>query len=117
MLELKRIQSDPPTEAEMKEAKIARIQSLPGQFETTAAIASAITSIFLYNRPLTYYARLPEAYSAVTADQVAAAARTDVHPDHLIVVAVGDRAKIEPGLKELNLAPVEFSDPTGNIIK
>jgi zinc protease len=117
MLELKRIQSDPPTEAEMKEAKIARIQSLPGQFETTAATASAMTNIFLYNRPLTYYAKLPEAYNAVTADQVIAAARTDVHPEHLIVVAVGDRTKIEPGLKELNLAPIEFSDPTGNIIK
>ena len=48
---------------------------------------------------------------------VAAAAHTDVHPDHLIIVAVGDRTKIEPGLKELNLAPIEYSDPTGNIIK
>ncbi len=117
MLELKRIQSNPPTEAEMNEAKIARVQSLPGQFETTAATASAMTNIFLYNRPLTYYATLPDAYRAVTADQVTAAARTDVHPDHLIIVAVGDRAKIEPGIKELNLAPIEYSDPSGNIIK
>jgi zinc protease len=117
MLELKRIQSDPPTEAEVKEAKIARVQSLPGQFETTNATANAMASIFLYKRPLNYYANLPAAYLAVTPDAVERVAKTDLHPDHLIIVAVGDRSKIEPSLKELNLAPIELVDPTGNPIK
>jgi zinc protease len=117
MLELKRIQSEPPTEAEVKEAKIARVQSLPGQFETSNATASAMASIFLYKRPLDYYATLPAAYLAVTPNAVERVAKTDIHPDHLIIVAVGDRAKIEPSLKELNLAPIELVDPTGNPIK
>jgi hypothetical protein len=30
---------------------------------------------------------------------------------------VGDRSKIEPGLKELNIAPIEYSDRSGNLIK
>ena len=117
MLELKRIQTEPPTEAELKEAKIARVQSLPGQFETTNATASAMASIFLYKRPLDYYATLPASYLAVTPEAVERVAKTDIHPDHVIIVAVGDRSKIEPSLKELNLAPIEYVDPTGNPIK
>ena len=117
MLEIKRIQSEPPTEAEVKEAKIARVQSLPGQFETSNATTSAMAAIFLYKRPLDYYANLPASYLAVTPDAVERVAKTDIHPDHLIIVAVGDRSKIEPSLKELNLAPIELVDPTGNPIK
>ncbi len=117
MLELKRIQSEPPTEAEVKEAKIARIQSLPGQFETTNATANAMANIFLYKRPLDYYAKLPASYLAVTPQDVERVAKADVHPDHLIIVLVGDRAKIEPSLKELNLAPIEYVDASGNPIK
>jgi zinc protease len=117
MLEIKRIQTEPPTEAELKEAKIARIQSLPGQFETSNATASAMVSIFLYKRPLDYYATLPASYLAVTPQDVERVAKADVHPNHLIIVAVGDRSKIEPSLKELNLAPIEYVDATGNPIK
>jgi zinc protease len=117
MLELKRIQSEPPADAEVKEAKIARVQSLPGQFETTNATANAMASIFLYKRPLDYYATLPAAYLAVTPQDVERVAKSDIHPDHLIIVEVGDRAKIEPALKELNLAPTELVDATGNPIK
>ena len=117
MLELKRIQSEPPADAEVKEAKIARVQSLPGQFETTNATTNAMASIFLYKRPLDYYAKLPAAYLAVTPQDVERVAKSDIHPDHLIIVEVGDRAKIEPALKELNLAPIELIDATGSPIK
>ncbi len=112
MLELHRIQTTPPTEEELQMAKVARVQSIPAQFETTTATASAMTQIFLYNRPLDYFSTLPEQYRAVTAAGVASAAQTDVHPDNLILLAVGDRAKIEPGLKELKL-PIEYRDVTG----
>ena len=117
MLEINRIRTEPPTEAELKEAKIARVQSLPGQFETTNATANAMAAIYLYKRPLDYYANLPASYLAVTQQDVERVAKTDIHPDHLIIVAVGDRTKIEPSLKELNLAPIEYVDATGNLIK
>jgi len=117
MLELKRIQTEPPTETELKQAKEARVQSLPGQFETSTATAAAMANIFLYNRPLTYYATLPDAYRAVTAQDVERVAKSDIHPNHTIIVAVGDRTKIEAPLKDLNLAPIELVDPTSTPIK
>jgi zinc protease len=117
LYEIKRFPSNPPTEAELKMAKDARVQSLPGQFETTAATAGALSSIYLFDRPLNYYANLPAKYTSVTAADVERVAKEDVHPDQLVIVAVGDRAKIEPALKELNIAPIVYADTTGNIIK
>ena len=116
MYEIKRFPENPPTEAELNEAKVARVQSLPGQFETSGAIAGSMTSIFLYDRPLDYYAKLPAKYAAVTAADVQRVAKEDVHPDQLIIVAAGDRAKIESGLKDANLGPIEVRDINGKLV-
>jgi zinc protease len=115
ILELKRIQTEPPTEAELKMARDARTQSIPANFETTSSTAGAMDNIFVYDRPLDYYAKLPGKLRAVTAEEVQAAAKADVHPDQLLILAVGDKPKIEAGLKELGL-PVEYADPTGNSV-
>jgi zinc protease len=116
MYEIKRFPTTPPTEAELNEAKIARVQSLPGQFETTGAIAASMGSIFLYDRPLDYYATLPAKYEAVTAADVERVAKEDVHPDQLIIVAAGDRTKIEPQMKDANLGPIEMRDINGKLV-
>jgi zinc protease len=115
LTELKRIQTEPPTETELKMARDASIQSLPAQFETTNATAAAMSSIFLYNRPLDYFATLPEAFRAVTPAEVEKEAKSNVHPDQLLILEVGDKVKIEPGLKELGI-PIEYADPSGNLI-
>jgi len=117
MYEIKRFPTTPPTEAELNEAKVANVQSLPGRFETTGAIAGSMTSIFLYDRPLDYYATLPAKYQAVTAADVERVATEDVHPDQLIIVAAGDRAKIEPQLKAADLGPVEVRDIDGKLVE
>jgi zinc protease len=115
--EISRFPPTPPPPAELKMATDARIQSIPAQFETTFATANAISTIFLYHRPLDYYTTLPDKYRAVTPADVTRVARDDVHPDNLILVAVGDRAKIEPALKETNLGPIEIRTPTGELVK
>ncbi len=115
--EISRFPTTPPTQAELKMATDARIQSIPAQFETTFATANAISSIFLYNRSLDYFTTLPDKYRAVTPADVTRVAKDDVHPDNLILLAVGDRAKIEPALKETNLGPIEIRTPTGELVK
>ncbi|SEG14238.1 zinc protease [Bryocella elongata] len=117
MYELKRFPDNPPTEAELTEAKNSNVQSLPGVFDTTASIAGSLSSIFLYSRPLDYYATLPARYRAVTAADVARVAREYVHPDQLTIVAAGDRSKIEPGLKDAKLGPIEVRDINGKKVE
>ncbi len=116
MYEIKRFPTDLPTDAELKEAKDSNIQSLPGQFATDASIASSVGRIFLYDRPLDYYATLPARFQAVTAADVARVAKNDLHPNQLVIVAAGDRAKIEPQLKAADLGPIEVRDVQGALV-
>ena len=113
--EITRFPANPPTPAELKMAQDARVQSIPALFETTVATTAAETNIFLYKRALDYFTTLPDKYRSVSAADIARVAKEDVHPDNLIILAVGDRAKIEAGLKETNLGPIEYRTTTGEV--
>jgi zinc protease len=115
MSEIRNFPTKPSTSEELAAAKEASIRSLPGRFETTSAMAGAMNDIFLYNRPLNYYAELPAKYQAVTEADVERVALKYLHPDQLVIVAAGDRAKIEPGLKDAGLGPVEVRDISGQL--
>ncbi len=114
--EIKRFPVEPPMGEELEKAKGASVQSLPGEFETDSSIAGSLGSIFLYDRSLDYYAKLPERFRAVTAADVKRMAEEYIHPDHLIIVAAGDRAKIEPQLKDAGLGAVEVRDINGKLV-
>jgi zinc protease len=115
--ELNRIRTDPPTAAELKLAKDNRLLSLPGHFETVANTTNLMSDLFSYNLALDYYQKLPGEYLKLTPDEVEKAAIDFVHPDNLILMAVGDRAKIEGDLEKLNLGPIELRDESGNLVK
>jgi zinc protease len=116
MNEIREFPAKPSTAEELAAAKEASIQGLPGRFETTSAVVRAMDSIFLYERPLSYYANLPSKYEAVTEADIARVAQQYVRPDQLVIVTAGDRAKIEPGLKDAGLGPVEVRDISGNLV-
>jgi zinc protease len=101
---------------ELKRAKDALANSIPGAFETSGDAAASLSNIYIYDLGLDYYSHYAEAVNAVTADQALAAAKKYLVPDKLIVVAVGDREKIEPELRKLSLGPVEIRDPEGKPI-
>ena len=116
MAELRNFPAKPSTAEELAAAKEASVQSLPGRFETTSAVVRAIDGIFLYDRPLDYYAGLPMKYEAVTQDDISRVVNEYLHPDQLVIVTAGDRAKIEPGLKDAGLGPVEVRDISGKLV-
>lgn len=117
LTELHNITTTPPTAAELQAAKDARIKGLPGQFATTYDINNSLEGIFLYSRPLDYYAKLPAKLLAITPADVAQAAQQDIHPDQMFLLCVGDRSKIEAPLKALNLGPIEYRTPLGEVEK
>ena len=98
---------------ELERAKDARTQSLSAGFQTSQAAAGSFATLYVYDLGLDYYSRLTQAVQAVTADQTLAAAKKYLVPDRMVIVAVGDRAKIEPELRKLNIAPVEVVTPDG----
>jgi len=116
MKEIRAFPAKPSTPEELAAAREASIRSLPGRFETMSVVAHAVEGIFLYHRALDFYAKLPAKYEAITPADVARAAQQYLHPDQLVIVAAGDRAKIEPALKAADLGPIEVRDIAGKLV-
>jgi zinc protease len=102
---------------ELGDAKSSMVNSLPGAFETDANIAATLQNIYVYGLPLDYYAHYAEQVNAVTADEALAMAKKYLDPGKLVVVAVGDRAKIEPELKKLDLGAIQVRDAEGKAVQ
>jgi len=111
--EVRGMAESPMKTEELARAKDARTQSLPAGFQTSQAAAASIAQLFIYDLGLDYYSHVAERVSAVTTDQALAAAKKYLVPERMVIVAVGDRAKIEPELRKLNIAPVEVVTPDG----
>jgi zinc protease len=117
MKEIHRMIDTTMTPAELSLAKDSQSRSLPGIFETDSGEAGALSELFVYNLARDYFSTLPDRLNAVTAEDAEAVAKKYLHPDQLILVCVGDRAKIEPELVKLDLDAIEIRDADGNVVK
>jgi zinc protease len=97
----------PATQAELQRTVANNTRSLPGSFETSGDVLGSLTNSNRFGRSWDYPATLKEQYEALSLADIKAAAAEAVHPESLIWVIVGDRAKIEAGVASLNLGPVE----------
>ena len=78
----------------------------PGAFETIEDLAGRLEELAIYGLPDQYYANYTAQIGAVTAAAAQRAATAHIEPGTLAVVVVGDRARIEPGIRALNLGPI-----------
>ncbi len=112
--ELRGIVKDRPIEpAELSRSQATLTLTLPGSWETMSALAVSIGNIVTYGLDDRYYDTFADKVRAQTIEGVTAIAREVVHPDQLVWVVVGDRAKIEPGLRELKLGEIRLIDTEG----
>jgi zinc protease len=114
--ELRRMRDALMSPDEMRLSKDSITRSMPGRFERGTDAAGSFADLFTYDLPLDYFSKLPDLISAVTAEQAQGAAQKYIHPEKMIVLAVGDRAKIEEDMKKLNLGKTEIRDAEGKII-
>src|SRR6516162_932695 len=114
--ELSRMRDTPLSPAELKMAKDSLAQSMPGRFESGEEAAGTIAQIYVYDLSPQYFSLLPAQINAVTAEQARAAAQQYIQPEKMTVLAVGDKAKIEPDLKKLDLGKIEVRDTAGKIV-
>ena len=111
--EVEKIRSGEVTPEELSMAKESNVRGLTADFETTAQTARTTSNLFVYGLPLDYYRTLPAKLEAVTPGDVHRMTEKYVSPDKMVVVVAGDRAKIEPELKKLNLGAVQAQDTEG----
>jgi zinc protease len=113
MKELGRIRDGELSADELSLAKDSLVRSLPADFETSSRVTASTSNIYVYDLGLDYYSKLPGQLTAVDAAQVKTVAQKYIQPDKVLVVAVGDRAKITPELQKLNLGAPEVRTAEG----
>jgi zinc protease len=110
--ELRGIRGDrPATDAELTQVKTSETLRLPGSRETIGQVAASIEELVEYDLPDNYYETYASKVRELTLADIAKAASSVVQPDHLVWVVVGDRAKIEAGVRELGLGDVQVLNP------
>jgi predicted Zn-dependent peptidase len=92
---------------ELARAKNYVALRFPGTFETTGDMARRLEDAIIYRLPDDYFSRYVETINAVTGADVQRVAQKYIQPDRLAVIVVGDRKTIEPGIRKLNLGPIE----------
>ena len=102
---------------EATRARDSQVRSLPGEFETSASTVASFRDLYVYDLGLDYFGKLPARLNAVTPGAMQAAARKYIPPESLVVVTVGDRAKIEADLAKLDLGAVEHRDADAKVVK
>ncbi|MEP6733182.1 MAG: pitrilysin family protein [bacterium] len=99
--ELKTIRDTVPRD-ELERTKRFLQLGLPQGFETTRGIAGQLLPLVTYDIPLDFYNTAVQRIGAVTQADIQRVAQQYIDPSKLIVVIVGDRKVIEPGLRALN---------------
>ena len=116
-MELNGILSDnPPTPQEVKKAQDNQTLTLAGQWETLGAVNASIEELVRYGLPQDYFSTYAPKVRALDVPKVLTAAKKVLHPDKLVWVIVGDRAKIESSIRELGYGDLHILDGDGKVL-
>jgi zinc protease len=105
--QLELIRADAPDLAELREVRDFLIGVFPLRFETTGGVAAAIEPLATYGLADDYWQSYRQHIEAVAPDDVLAAARDLIRPDDLLMLVVGDAARIRDEVEATQLAAVE----------
>jgi zinc protease len=111
LFEIDRMRSETVSADELSLATAYLDGVFPIRYETTTAVAQAIATAAVHRLPDDYYTTYRSKVRAVTPETVRRAAETHLHPDELLVLAVGDRSAIEAPLQALGVGPLDVVIP------
>jgi zinc protease len=106
----------PPTPEELAKVQASETLSLPGSRETIEEVGGSIGELVEYGLPDDYYDKYAGRVRALQLADIETIAKRLVQPDHVIWLVIGDRAKIETGVRGLKLGEVKFLDADGKPI-
>jgi zinc protease len=97
---------------EYEKARMGMIRGFPPTFETPSQVLRRLLDIVHFGLPDDHFSGQVARIEAVSLDDVNRVAREHIDPDNLNIVIVGDRAKIEGPLSELEF-PIVHLDYEG----
>jgi len=106
LAELERAKREPPTPAELADAKTRSAGGFALGLETSQALASALVRIDVQRLPPDSLDTFRSRILAVTSEQVAAAAERWLHPERAAIVVVGPAEALRPQLESLGSVEV-----------
>jgi zinc protease len=114
--EFRGIVGDHPISAdELTKIQLNETLKLPGSRETLDELGQSIVDLVQFGLPDDYYETYADRVRALKVSDVDGAAKEVVRPDNLTWIVVGDRAKIEAGVRELNLGEFHLMDVDGKV--
>src|SRR6187401_3500421 len=106
--EMRAIRGDRPVTAqELELGRASLTRGYPRNFETADQVARGAAQLALYDLPDDYFTTFVPRVLALTEKDVTAIAAKHIDPDRLLTVVVGDRDKLAPSLKALELGDVD----------
>ena len=96
--ELGKLRTDPPTDAELRRAKDALLNSFIFRYDSPEKVLSEQVTLAVYGYPADFLERYRAGVEKVTSADVARVAQKYVQPDKLAIVVVGNAAEIQPPL-------------------
>lgn len=100
--------AQPATQKELDRAIANNTRSLPGAYETSGDVLRSLKASANYGRAWDYPQTLKDKFDALSLATIQKAADEVIDPDGLTWIIVGDREKIEAGIRDLKLGDVEI---------
>ena len=103
----------PISEAELQNARETRLRGYAQRFDTMGKVAARVSDLWALGLPFSEFATEQEKTRTLGVAEVNAAAAKYAVKSGAILLLIGDRAKIEAGIKELNLGGIVILDAEG----
>ncbi len=113
LTEIDRMRAEKVTSEELSLATSYLEGVFPIRYESTAAIARALSAMVIYGLPADYFDTYRDRVRSVSAPDVLRAAREFLRPEELQLVAVGDPAAVREPLDAMDLGPLQSYDTAG----
>lgn len=109
--------SKPVSDVELERAKNFIALGYPDNFSNVSSIAGQLVEMVLYNLPDDYFNNYIRKVLSVKKDDVRRVAKKYIDTDDLAIIIIGDKTKVEKGLKEtkvgkiINMVPADVLGP------
>ncbi|GAA4893472.1 M16 family metallopeptidase [Streptomonospora salina] len=111
LAETERLRREGVSETELSAVRESNTVGLPVSYSTARSLAGALVETVVHDLPEDHIDRLRAGFEALTADDLAGAAREYLHPSEMVTVIAGDAASLEGPLSEAGAGPVTVRDP------
>ena len=109
LLEMRRIREQPVERDELTETQDYLVGVFPYTLQTIGDLAKRLEAIAVFDLPLDYYDSYPGSLYDIRRDDLLETARRRLHPERLVIVAVGPAEDLSPQLE--GFGPVTVHQP------